>query len=193
MVTALLWVGIVLAIAVMVAGVVACLLGIPGSVAVLLVAFVLSACSDWQRPPAWMLLLFLALTVLAETGDNLLSAWGTKRYGGSARGAVWALIGGLGGALLFGWVGPLIGGLGGPAGSVIGAVIAPLAGGMLGGYLGGYWYELRQGRPDEEARRAGWGAFLGRAAGSLLKTLLAAVMVGLTLWTLFRAGGPFGS
>ncbi|MBM3497328.1 MAG: DUF456 domain-containing protein [Armatimonadetes bacterium] len=192
MVTVLLWVGIVLAIVVMVAGVLACLLGLPGSVAVLVVSFALSASTQWERPPAWMLLLFLALTVLAETGDNALSAWGTKRYGGSARGAVWALIGGLLGAVLFGWVGPLIGGLGGPVGSVIGAVIAPLAGGMLGGYLGGYWYELRQGRPDEEARRAGWGAFLGRAAGSLLKTVIAAVMAGLTLWMLFRAGGPFG-
>jgi uncharacterized protein YqgC (DUF456 family) len=191
MVTVLLWAGIVLAIVVMVAGVLACLLGLPGSAAVLVVALVLSACTGWARPPWWVVLIFAALTVLAETGDNVLGAWGTKRYGGSSKGAFWALLGGLAGALLFGWVGPVIGGLGGPVGSVIGAVIAPLAGGMLGGYLGGYWYELRQGRPDEEARRAGWGAFLGRAAGSLLKTLIAAGMAGVTLWLSFRAGGPF--
>jgi len=191
MVTVLLWTGIALAILVMLAGVLACLVGMPGSVAVLVVSFVLSATTHWQRPPWWVVLLFLALTAVAETGDNLLSAWGTKRYGGSTKGALWALIGGLVGALSLGWLGPPIGGIGGPLGSLAGAVLAPIAGGFAGGLLGGYWYELRQGRPKDEARRAGWGAFVGRAAGSLLKAFIAGAMAAVTIWMLFRAGGPF--
>jgi uncharacterized protein YqgC (DUF456 family) len=187
------WVGIGLAVLAMIAAVPACLLGLPGAPVVMVVAFVLSACTHWERPPLWIALVFIAVTGLAETGDNLLSAWGTRRYGGSRRAAFWAMVGGLTGVLVFGWVGPLLGGLGGPLGGLIGSVIAPLAGGMVGGYLGGYWYERRQGRPEEEARRAGWGAFLGRAAGSLLKTSVAATMAGLTIWMLFRGGGPFAN
>lgn len=193
MLTVLAWVGIVLAILAMIAAVVACLVGIPGSIGVLLVSFILSACTGWQRPPWWVVLIFVAATVFAETGDNLLSAWGAKRYGGTTRGAFWALVGGLVGVLLLGWLGPLLGGLGGPVMAIVLGLVAPVAGGLLGGYVGGYWYELRQGRTKEEARRAGWGAFLGRAAGSLLKTVLATIMAAATIWLLFRGGGPFGA
>lgn len=190
MLTVLAWAGIVVAILAMLLGAVACLVGLPGSVAVLVVAFVLSASTHWERPPWWVVLIFVGVSLVAETADNLVSAWGTKRYGGSTKGAFWALFGGIAGALIGGYVGPLVGAPAGPLGSVVGAVVAPLALAFPGGYLGGYWYELRQGKSKEEARRAGWGSFLGRAAGALLKTVLAAVMAGVTIWFLFRAGGP---
>ena len=51
MLTVLAWIGIVLAIIAMVVGVVACLVGIPGSVVVLVVGFILSAFTHWERPP----------------------------------------------------------------------------------------------------------------------------------------------
>jgi uncharacterized protein len=191
--TILAWVGIVLAIVVMVLAVVACLLGLPGSAVVLVVAAILSACTHWERPDWWVLLIFLGVVGVAETADNLLSAWGTKRYGGTGGAVVWAMVGGLLGALLGGVAVPTAGALGGPIPWLLGAVLGPLAGGMGGGYLGGYLYERRQGKPKEEARRAGWGAFLGRAAGGLLKALLSAAMAGITVWLLFRDGGPFGS
>jgi uncharacterized protein YqgC (DUF456 family) len=193
MLTVLAWIGIVLAIIVMVLAVAACLVGLPGSVAVLVVGFILSACTHWERPPWWVILIFLGLAVVAETGDNLLSAWGTKRYGGTTKGAFWALAGGIAGALVGGYLGPLVGALGGPVGPFVGAIVGPLICALPGGYLGGYWYELRQGKAKAEARRAGWGAFLGRTAGALLKAVLAAIMTGVTVWLLFRAGGPFAA
>lgn len=190
MLTVLAWIGIVVAVLAMLLGAVACLVGLPGSVVVLVVAFVLSAATHWERPPWWAVLIFLGVSMVAETADNLVSAWGTKRYGGTSAGAVWALLGGVAGALVGGYVGPFVGAPAGPLGSVLGAVVGPIVLAFTGGYLGGYWYELRQGKSKEEARRAGWGAFLGRAAGALLKTILAAVMAGLTIWFLLRAGGP---
>jgi uncharacterized protein YqgC (DUF456 family) len=183
-------VGIVLGLLVMVAATVACLLGLPGSAVVLLVAFLFSACTHWERPPWWMLLVFLGVVAVAETADNLLGAWGTKRFGGSDRGAFWATVGGVAGVLGLGWLGPVLGAPFGPVGWIVGVVLLPLAGGFAGGYLGGYWYELRQGREPAEARRAGWGAFFGRAAGGLLKAILAATMAAITTWMLFRQGGP---
>ena len=190
--TILAWVGIVLAIIVMCLSVVACLLGLPASIVVAVVATILSASTHWDRPPWWMLIIFVGMTALAETGDNVLSAMGTKKYGGSTRGAFWALVGGLTGAFVGGNLGPLIGALGGPLVWLACTLVFPLALGMTGGYLGGYWYEKRQGKPEAEARRAGWGAFLGRAAGALLRTILAATMTVLTVWMLFSDGGPFG-
>jgi uncharacterized protein YqgC (DUF456 family) len=153
MVTVLPWAGVVLAILAMLASVLACLLGLPGSAFVLVIAFVLSASTHWQRPPLWVVLIFVGLAALAETGDNLLSAWGTKRYGGSTKGTFWALVGGSAGVLLLGWLGPLVGGIGGPLGCFAGGILAPVAGGLAGGFLGGYWYELLQGAPRR--RRAG--------------------------------------
>jgi len=191
MLTVLAWIGIVLAIVVMVGAVLACFLGLPGSVAVLVVALVLSACTGWERPPWWVLLLFLGLVLVVETADNLLSAWGAQRFGTAGRAGTWALLGGIGGALLGGVLGPLAGGLLGPVGSVAGAILGPLLCSAAGGYLGGYWYERHQGSAPEEARRAGWGALVGRAAGGLAKAAAAATMAALTIWLVFRAGGPF--
>ncbi|MGQ9730440.1 MAG: DUF456 family protein [Candidatus Zipacnadales bacterium] len=190
--TILAWVGIVAGILTMLAGVIASLVGLPGSVAVLIVAFTLSACTHWQRPPWWVVLIFLGVTAFAETADNLLSAWGVRRYGGSTRGSIWALVGGIAGAILGGQIGIVVGGLAGPLGATVGAILMPLVLGFAGGFAGGYCYERRQGRPQKEAAQAGWGAFLGRAAGALIRGVLAALMAGTTIWLLFRKGGPFG-
>jgi len=177
MLTVLAWIGIVVAIIVMVAGIFSSLVGMPGSIVVLVVSFILSVCTHWQRPPWWMLLVFLLITIVAELGDNILSAYGTKKYGGSTKAAAWALVGGVAGAII---------------GGLFASAPGALACALVGGFLGGYWYEKRQGKSEQEARRAGWGAFLGRAAGGLLKAILAATIAGWTIWMLFRAGGPFG-
>ncbi len=77
MLTVLAWIGIVVAIIVMVAGIFSSLVGMPGSIVVLVVSFILSVCTHWQRPPWWMLLVFLLITIVAELGDNILSGWAT--------------------------------------------------------------------------------------------------------------------
>ena len=169
--------GAVVFVAVLFLGALLTLLGIPGTLLIFLDALVYSACTAWSIPP-WLLGVLLGLSLFAEVADNVLGAAGVKRYGGSAKGMMWAFVGGLLGAFVLGAaLGPLLG--------PVGAVAAPLLGGIGGGFAGGYAYERRQGKSAEEARRAGWGAVVGRVTGALLKVVLAAIMIVITLSAAF--------
>lgn len=157
----------------------ATLLGLPGSVLVVVDALVYSAAHGWASPRWWVLILLVAIAIVSELAENALSFAGVKQSGASTKTGFWVLVGGFAGAVFGGAIAPLlatIGGLAGPAGWVILSLLPPIGLGMVGGYLGGYWFELRQGRTREEARQAGWGALLGRVAGSFTKALLVAVM-----------------
>ena len=188
LVTALVYLGTALVVVTLFVGVLATLVGLPGTVLILLNTVIFSACHGFQRPPWWFLLILLVISILAETSDNLLSALGVKAGGGSTRTSLWALIGGVAGAIVganFSPVLSLLGMTGGLAGVVFGALLPPLVLAAVGGFLASYIYELRTGKQPAEARRAGWAALAGRLAGVLLKAVLASVMVGLVLRTAF--------
>ncbi len=160
------------------------LLGMPGGLLVLADAIVFSAFHGWAAPPWWVLLILLLIAVGGETAEHMLSFAGVKQSGASNRTGVWTMAGGFVGAMVGGLLGPLlatIGALGGPVGWVILSIVPPIGLGMTGGFLGGYYYELRSGKTPEEAKTAGWGAMLGRLAGSFAKALLAAVMAAIVL------------
>ena len=188
LVTALLYLGTALFVITLFVGVLATLVGLPGTVLILVDSIIFSACYGFQRPPWWLLLILLVVSILAETSDNLLSALGVKIGGGSTRTSLWALIGGVAGAIVganFSLVLSPLGMTGGLAGVVFGAVLPPLVFAAAGGFLASYIYELRTGKQPAEARKAGWAALAGRLAGVLLKAVLASVMVGLVLSTVF--------
>jgi len=177
MLAALGYLGVGVFVVVLLAGVILTLLGLPGTILIVVDALIYSAATGW-RIPWWALATLLGLSVIAEISDNLVSALGVKRYGGTTKGMVWALFGGIVGALALGAV------LGPPLG-LIGAVVAPILGGIIGGFGGAYWYERRQGRSQEEARRAGFGAMLGRVMGTVLKAVIAGIMVVVALTQAF--------
>lgn len=170
------WLGATVYVAALALGVVGAFLGLPGNPWVLLCGFAWAAAHGWDRPSLWVLLALLPVVVVAELVDNLLSMRGVRQFGGSSKTMWWAVLGGMLGAVacssLSGVVG-LVGLVGGPVGFLIGAILPPLAGGLLGGYLGGYWYERKQGSDPETAKRAGWGALLGRLAGGVAKGVFA--------------------
>ena len=177
---------IVYALALLV-GVVMTLVSLPGTLVILGSTVVYSACTGWQHPPLWVLLTLLAITLVAEGADSILSFTETRRRGGSSKTGLWAMVGGLLGVLAGGWVSPLLGALGltgGAVGVIFGVLLPPIALGLVGGSLGGYWFELRQGKSKDEAARAGKGALIGRLHGALAKTLAAGVMVTLIISTL---------
>jgi hypothetical protein len=189
MVATLVVIGYVVFVLVLMAGVLATLLGLPGTFLIVADALVMSACTHWQRPSLWTLLVVLLLAVVAETCDNLLSILATRHGGASGKTGMVAMVGGVAGALLGAGISPVfgaIGVLGGVVGFLLGVVIVPLALALGGGYLAAYWYELRQGRTPEEAARAGKGALFGRLLGGLAKTLLAIVMVAIILFAAFH-------
>lgn len=160
------------------------LLGMPGGVLVFADALVFSAFHGWATPPWWVLLILVLIAAGAEAAENALSFAGVKQSGASNSTGVWTMVGGLAGAIFGGILAPLlasIGALAGPAGWIILSIVPPIGFGMLGGFLGGYLFELRCGKTPEEAKSAGWGAMLGRLAGSFTKALLVAVMAAIVL------------
>jgi len=177
--------GYVLLVLVLLAGVLATLLGLPGTVLILVGAVVTSAVTHWDRPEWWVLLVLAGLALSAELGDNLLAAAGTKYGGGSAK-TGWATVcGGIAGALAGSLVSPVFSLLGGVFGFLLGVVIVPLALAAVGGYLAAYYYEVREGRTPQEARQAGKGALIGKLLGLMGKALLAVMMTAIVLWTVF--------
>lgn len=163
-------------------------LTLPGSALVVVSALLYSWACGWQRPSWPVLVILVALAVIAETLDNVLSMFGVRRFGGSGRTAVAAGVGALGGAilagLLFSWLG-LASLLAGPAGWIITMVVPPLVGAVVGGFLVAYWFERRYGKTDDEALRAGWGAILGRVLGAVAKTVLTTAMAVIALVAAF--------
>ncbi|MFC4639458.1 DUF456 domain-containing protein [Deinococcus hohokamensis] len=112
------------------------------------------------------LLVFLVITVGALLVDNLASAWGARRYGGS-RAAGWgALLGGVAGLLL----GPL------------GLIVGPLGGALLAELLVAR-------RPLPEALRSTWGTLIGLLTGLGAKLVLHLLLGVYGLWHLWPAKG----
>ena len=104
----------------------------------------------------WTLVAVLVLAFLSEVLEFVAGAAGTKKMGGSARGAVAAMAGGVVGAL---------------AGTVL--VPVPVFGSLIGAIggaaLGAWAVELMSGRRMHEAVRSGAGAGIGTMAGAVIK------------------------
>ena len=113
----------------------------------------------WPDLP--FLLTFAVITFLISMVDNVASAWGARRYGGSKQ-AVW-------GALLGGLVGLFI---------PFGLIVGPLA-----GALGAELFVVR--KPVVEAVRAAWGTLIGLLAGLAAKLVLHLLIGVYELWRLW--------
>ena len=112
---------------------------------------------------------FLLLAGLALVGEILefaLQAWGSKRYGGSGKGALGGMVGAIAGAVI-----------GAPFLFGIGAFLGALAGAFCGCFL----VELASRRALQHALGAAWGAMLGRFGGTVLKMACGLLMVSLVI------------
>ncbi len=157
------------AVIVMAAGLFLIPLGIPGlwlMIAVLAAAILLGA------PVAWTTLLGLAvLAGVAELTEYLAVKFASDRYGGSNR-AFWGAIGG-------GIIGAVVGTPVPVVGSLVGILIGTFAGAVLVAWL--------ESRDAGGAVRVGWGAVVGRAAATAVKTAAGLVILlvsvgGFWLW-----------
>jgi uncharacterized protein YqgC (DUF456 family) len=105
--------------------------------------------------------LLLGAALFAEAVEALAGLAGAKRYG-SGNWAVAASI------------------AGGIAGAVIGAPIlfgaGSIPGALAGAFLAAVGVELIGGKTSSEALRAGWGTFVGRLAGTIVKGAVAVAM-----------------
>lgn len=104
-------------------------------------------------PFGWQFMIIWALVVGAlMILDNVIPAWGTKKFGGSAYG-IWGSIIGLVVGVFF---------------SPVGIVVGPLAGAFIG--------ELVAGQSSDKAFRAALGSFAGLLGATLLKVIAAGMM-----------------
>jgi len=181
---------------VLIAGIVAAVVGLPGTTLILATSIAYSAITGWQRLPWWVLLILAVMALLAEGSDSFIAAVGTKAGGGSTKTSVIVVVGTVVGAIIGGAVlSPLLsllGIVGGPIGFVLGVVLPPLAGGVAGGFVSAYYYEKRSGKSHEEAMKAGWGAFLGRMGAGLVKAMVGCVMIAIIVYTIIATAPSAG-
>ena len=100
------------------------------------------------------LIIFLLLTILAGTADNILTVLGTKKFGGSKR-AVWGAVLGL----------------------IAGLIFFPPFGIIIGPFLGALALELTTGKEFVKALKSSFGSFAGFMAGVLIKIIVSGFMV----------------
>ena len=135
---------------------------VPATLIIFLGSLAATLLDGFQPAQDLPFLIFLGLlTLLIMSIDNVASAWGARKYGGSPQ-AMWgALIGGL--ALMFVPMGLFLGPL-------LGALLAEL---------------LVVRRPLDQALRSAWGTLVGLLAGIAAKLVLH-FMIGLyELWRLW--------
>ncbi|MGE3181975.1 MAG: DUF456 family protein [Phycisphaerae bacterium] len=109
------------------------------------------------------LLLLAALAVIGELIEFGAGVVGAKKFGGSRKGAIGALVGSIVGGLAFTFFIPI-------------PIIGTLIGACLGAAAGSIFMELRGGRTMDEAMRSGVGAGIGRFSGTVAKIAVGAVM-----------------
>ena len=150
------------------AGVVMVALQLPGTW-VMLLATAAAAWWGWAPAPAdrwigWFTLAsLLALAVLGEVVEAVAGAMGSRRAGGTRRGALLAIAGGVAGAVAGTFALPV---------PIVGTLVGASLGAGAGSMLGDAW----AGRTLGEVWAAGKGAAVGKLAGSVGKLVIAAVM-----------------
>ena len=111
----------------------------------------------------WALGVLLGLAVLGEVVEAVAGAAGSRVAGGTRRGAVLAIVGGILGAI----VGtPLI-----PV-PIVGTLVGASLGAGLGSVAGDLWAK----QPLVQSFKAGGGAAIGKLTGAALKLAIACVM-----------------
>ncbi len=151
----ILWIiGIILAIS----GLAGLLLPVlPGAPLLFLGLFFAAWAEGFHYVGIWTLLLLAGLAALTYVVEVVASALGVKKYGGSNRAMMGAVIGGIVG-LFFG-----------------------IPGILLGPFLGAVAGELSLQRSLDQAGRAGFGTVLGLAIGVAGKLAIGIAMIGLFL------------
>jgi uncharacterized protein YqgC (DUF456 family) len=112
---------------------------------------------DFRYIGMWTLLLLVAMTLLTYVVEFVSSILGVKKYGGSHRAMMGAVVGGIVGIFL----------------GIPGILLGPFVGAVIG--------ELSLQRSLDEASRAGFGTVVGLAIGVAGKLAIGITMIGIFL------------
>lgn len=148
------------------AGLVSLVFGLPGTFFILGASVLYGWYGGFSDITVSVIIILVVLALAGELIEFLLGILGSKKYESSNRAIV--------GSIIFGIIGAV---MGAPFFFGIGAVIGAFAGAFAGAIL----MELSQGKKMDEAIKSGWGAFLGRVAGTISKGALGIAMIAITV------------
>jgi uncharacterized protein YqgC (DUF456 family) len=155
------------------AGVFLVVLQLPGTWFMLLVTGVF-AWWRWEQGTlgVWVLIGLVMLAVAGEIIEAVAGSAGAAKAGGSKRGAMLALVGGVAGAIIGSVAIPI---------PIIGTILGACLGAGAGSIAGDRW----AGREWGPAMRAGQGAAIGKLWGTIGKIVVAVIMWAVTAIAIF--------
>lgn len=163
---------LVILILAMPAGLIAVVLGLPGTWLILVASVFYGWLTDFAIITSQLLLGLLALAVVAELLDFTAGLWGARRYGGTKKAMVGTMTGGILGAVA---LSPMLFGFG----TIVGA--------FFGSFVGAFSMTYLEQRKMDKSMRVGWGALLGRVFAMVFKGAAVVTMIGLDVWAIFFA------
>ena len=148
------------------------LIGLPGNWLIVILSLLWMIFGPEQYEITWVTIaILIGLAVLGEAIEFGTSVLGTKKMGGSSRGAtlsvIGSAIGGIAGAIL---------GLPIPiplVGSLIGSLFFASLGAFIGAFIGEKWI----GKSNPDSVKISTAAFIGRLFGTLGKLIVGSTMV----------------
>ncbi len=159
-------------------------IGMPGNWGIVALALIWMFVGPEHYRFTWVIV--VVLTLLAIVGEAIefgASVFGTKKLGGSTRGASLSVIGSIVGGLVGAIFGipipiPLVG-------ILIGSILFAAVGAWVGATIGEKW----DGKPLKESVQIGGAAFVGRLLGTAGKLVLGSTMVVLAIVSPFVFAG----
>lgn len=148
------------------AGLVSLIFGLPGNFIILGASILYGWYGGFDEITVRTIIILIVLALAGELIEFLLGILGSKKYESSNRAIV--------GSIIFGIIGAI---LGAPFFFGIGAVVGAFAGAFAGAII----VELSQGKKMDEALKSGWGAFIGRVAGTISKGAVGIAMIAVTV------------
>jgi uncharacterized protein YqgC (DUF456 family) len=158
--------GFILFILFAILGIILVFLGMAGTASILIGSLIYATTTHFQKMSWKILLLLLGLTILGELIEYISSVLGAKKFGASGKSSLAVLFGGLVGGIIGGLFMPLLG-------SIFGAI--------LGGCLTPIIMEYKSRKEWLPSFKAGLGVLVGRMGGTLLKLVIAGMMIAITL------------
>ena len=148
------------------AGLISLIFGLPGNFVILGASMLFGWYGGFQEITVKIIIILIVLALAGELIEFLLGIAGSKKYESSNRAIV--------GSIIFGIIGAV---LGAPFFFGLGAVVGAFAGAFAGAII----VELSQGKNMDEALKSGWGAFIGRVAGTISKGAIGIAMIAVTV------------
>lgn len=125
----------------------------PGTPLNFLALILLSLAKDWQPFSATFLIVMAIITIIVTVLENVIPAWGARKYG-AEKASIWLAL----------------------AGTFIGLIFFPPLGIFIGAFVGALVGEFAHGKEASTAFKAGWGVFVGTFLGIGIKLVASGIM-----------------